>query len=253
VPSPDHFREDFAMPIHDWTRVRANQFHHFHQSWTVAISNALNAGRLPPGYFAMVEQRTGGPEADVITLELTPLAKPAAGGLAIDLHPPRVRHVTRSEAAGYARKANRITVRHPDGDVVAVLEIVSPGNKDSRHALRSFVRKTVEFLEAGIHLLIVDLFPPSRRDPQGMHKAIWDRLLDEPFALPPDKPLTLAAYAVGTETVAYVEPVAVGDALPDMPIFLTGNRYVPCPLEATYQTAWEQFPVPLRQPLEPPP
>jgi hypothetical protein len=37
------------MPIHDWTRVRSNRFHDFHQTWTVAISSALNAGRLPPG------------------------------------------------------------------------------------------------------------------------------------------------------------------------------------------------------------
>ncbi len=216
----------------------------------MAICNALNAGSLPPGYFAMVEQRTGGPEPDVVTLGLDSPARSTTGGTAVDLQPPKARIVARSEAAGYARKANRITIRHPDGDVVAILEIVSPGNKDSRHAVRSFARKAVEFLEAGVHLLIVDLFPPGPRDPQGIHKVIWDRLRDEPFALPPDKPLTLAAYAVGTETVAYVEPVAVGDLLPDMPIFLTGDRYVPCPLEATYQTAWEQVPAPLRQPLE---
>jgi hypothetical protein len=101
--------------------------------------------------------------------------------------------------------------------------------------------------------LIVDLFPPSRRDPLGIHKVIWDRLCDEPFTLPPDKPLTLAAYVAGTEITAYVEPVAVGDSLPDMPIFLTADCYVPCPLEATYQTAWEQFPAPLKGPLESPP
>ena len=59
--------------------------------------------------------------------------------------------------------------------------------------------------------------------------------------------------AAGTETVAYVEPVAVGDVLPDMPVFLTPDHYVPCPLEATYQTAWEQFPTPLKGPLESPP
>jgi hypothetical protein len=241
------------MPIHDWTRVRANRFHDFHQSWTVAIRNALNAGRLPAGYFAMVEQKAGGPEPDVITLELKQPGGPGPGGLAVDLHPPKARFVARSEAAGYARKANRITVRHPDGDVVAVIEIVSPGNKDSRHAVRAFARKAVELLQAGVNLLIVDLFPPGRRDPHGIHKVIWDRVREEPFALPPDKPLTLAAYAAGTETVAYVEPVAVGDALPDVPVFLTADRYVPCPLEATYQTAWEQFPAPLRGPLESPP
>jgi hypothetical protein len=242
------------MPVHDWTRVRPNRFHDFHQSWTIAIRNALNAGRLPLGYFAMVEQRSGGPEPDVITLELTPRGDPPPStGVAVQLQPPRARFVTRTESAGYARKANRITVRHPDGDVVAVIEVVSPGNKDSRHAIRAFARKAVEFLHAGVHLLIVDVFPPGRRDPQGIHKVIWDHLRDEPFTLPPDKPLTLAAYAAGTETVAYVEPVAVGDPLPDMPVFLTADWYVPCPLEATYQTAWEQVPAPLRGPLESPP
>jgi hypothetical protein len=92
--------EEFAMPIHDWTRVRANRFHDFHQSWVVAIKCALNAGLLPPGYFAMVEQKTGGPEPDVVTLDLTPPASAASGGLAVDLHPPKVQFVTRSEAGG---------------------------------------------------------------------------------------------------------------------------------------------------------
>lgn len=241
------------MPIHDWTRVRANRFHDFHQCWTIAIRTALNAGLLPPGYFAMAEQKTPGPEPDVVTLELTPTTGGhATGGLAVSNYPIKTRFVARTEAASYARKANRITVRHPDGEVVAVIEIVSPGNKDSRRAIRAFARKAAAFLLAGVNLLIVDLFPPSRRDPQGIHKVIWDQLRDEPFTLPADKPLTVAAYAAGTETVAYVEPVAVGDKLPEMGVFLNAEYYVPCPLEATYQAAWDQFPMPLRAPLESP-
>ena len=239
------------MPIHDWTRVRANRFHHFHQTWTANIAAALNSGRLPPGFFALAEQITGGPEADVVTLELTPPpGLPSSGGLAVDVAPPRARIVTRSEAANYARKANRITVRHPDGEVVAVIEIVSPGNKDSRHAIRAFARKAVEFLRAGVHLLIVDLFPPNPRNPEGIHKVIWDRIRDEPFELPQDKPLTLVAYSAGRETVAYIEPVAVGDVLPDWPIFLTSGEYVPCPLEATYQATWDVYPAALKGALE---
>jgi hypothetical protein len=238
------------MPTHDWTRVRPNRFHDFHQKWTVAICNALNSGLLPPGSFAVVEQKTRGPEPDVITPELTPPPGAPGGGLAVDAQPPKVRFVARTEAEGYARTANRITSRHPDGDAVAVLEIVPPRNMDSRHALRAFTRKAVEFLKAGVHLLIVDLFPPGRRDPHGIHKAIWDRLHDEPFTLPPDKPLAVAASAAGAETVAYVEPVAVGDVLPEMPLFLTADRYAPCPLEAMDQTAGEQFPAPLKRPLE---
>src|SRR6266508_958284 len=100
------------MPIHDWTRVRANRFHHFHQTWTTHVAAALNAGLLPPGFFAMAEQITGGPEADVVTLELTPPARtPSPAGLAVELVPPKARFILRSEAASYARKANRITIR----------------------------------------------------------------------------------------------------------------------------------------------
>jgi hypothetical protein len=241
------------MPIHDWTRVRANRFHHFHQTWTTTLAAALNAGALPPGYFALAEQIAGGPEPDVIALELPPSAEASPSvGLAVETAPPKARFTTRAETDRYARKANRLTVRHPDGEVIAVIEIVSPGNKASRHAARAFARKAVEFLQAGVHLLIVDLFPPGRRDPQGVHKLIWDQIRDEPFELPSDKPLTVAAYAVGIELVAYVEPVAVGDPLPDMPIFLTANRYVPCPLEATYQATWNVFPAVLKGPLETP-
>ena len=65
----------------------------------------------------------------------------------------------------------------------------------------------------------MDLFPPGKGDPQGIHGAIWAEISDEPFALPSDKPLTLAAYSAGPVKTAYVEPVAVGDELPEMPLF----------------------------------
>ncbi len=57
------------MPIHDWTRVSFGTFHNFHQGWMIALRDALNAGRLPEGYFAMAEQVVGRPEADVVALE----------------------------------------------------------------------------------------------------------------------------------------------------------------------------------------
>jgi len=41
--------------------------------------------------------------------------------------------------------------------------------------------------------------------------------------------------------VAYVEPVAVGQPLPDMPLFLKPEFYVPAPLEETYRTTWDDF------------
>ena len=74
--------------------------------------------------------------------------------------------------------------------------------------------------------------------------------MDEPFELPPDKPLTIAAYFAGEPKTAYVEPVAVGDPLPDLPIFLDDRTYVPAPLEATYQAAWANCPDVIRELVE---
>jgi hypothetical protein len=242
------------MPIHDWTQVQAGTFHHFHQTWTIALTSALNTGGLPPGFFAMAEQVVSGPVPDVITLKRKskPKPKPSSSSVAVAEAPPKARFIARSsEEEVYAKKVNRIAIKHHLGEVVAIIEIVSPGNKNSQHALRSFVEKARELIEGGIHLLIVDLFPPSERDPQGIHKAIWDEIREEPFELPPDKPLTVVAYSAGSPKTAYIEPVAVGDPLPGLPIFLTPAEYVPAPLESTYQAAWDVCPYEIRELLEP--
>ena len=126
--------------------------------------------------------------------------------------PPKARYIIDGEGDIYARRANRIRIQHRHGEVVAVIEIVSPGNKSSQTALRAFVRKAADLIWQGIHLLVVDLFPPSGRDPQGIHKAIWDEVEQAPFELPPDKSLTVAAYRAGPTKTAYLEPLAVGES-----------------------------------------
>lgn len=237
------------MPIHDWTKVRAGVFHHFHQAWTVQLTRALNKGILPTGYFAMAEQVMDGMIPDVIALERFPMPNGAPverGGLAVADAPPKTRFKSSVEADTYAEKANRIVIREPLGEVVAVIEIVSPGNKCDDLALESFVKKSGQLIRRGISLLIVDLFPPTRRDPQGIHWAIWEQFCREPFELPSDKPLTVVAYASGIERNAFIEAVAVGDELPSAPIFLSPDRYVPAPLESTYNETWADCPEPVR-------
>jgi hypothetical protein len=107
-------------------------------------------------------------------------------------------------------------------------------------------------LNQGVNLLVVDLFPPSPRDPQGIHKAIWDEFGDEPFEAPAGKPLTAASYIGGDIPVAYVDSIGVGDPLPSLPIFLSETRYVPAPLEATYEQAWAVFPAMLKELMDKP-
>lgn len=236
------------MPIHDWSRAPSGLFHHFHQRWSGAICDALNDGRLPAGYYALVEQHAIGLVPDVLTLQSLPAANSPGngrgGGVAVADAPPKARFVSRAddEDAVYAARANRVVVRTSAGRVVAVIEIVSPGNKATRHAVRSFVDKAVDLLRQDVNLLVVDLFPPTPRDPQGLHPLIWGAVRDEPFELPADKPLTLAAYAAGPPRTAYVEPVAAGNPLPDMPIFLDPHTYVPVPLEPTYLETWNRCP-----------
>jgi hypothetical protein len=130
--------------------------------------------------------------------------------------------------------------------------VVSPGNKGSRGALRAFVEKAAEFLEKRVHLLILDLHPPGRRDPHGIHAAIWEEVSGEESESPLAKPLTLAAYESGLRLRAFVSTVAVGDPLPDMPLFLEPEAHILVPLETTYRAAFAVVPRRWQRVLEPP-
>jgi hypothetical protein len=236
------------MPIHDWTRVNAGIFHDFHLSWIAEIRHTLNSGLLPPDYYALAEQIAGGLGPDVLTLQ-TPgtggngTTRDTQGVVAVATAPPKVRLTVRAEIDEYTLKQRTLVIRHVSQHrIVALLEILSPGNKASRHAMRSFLDKAASALAHGIHLLLIDLFPPGPRDPQGIHGALWQQVADGTHEQPADKPLTLAAYSAGPVKTAYIEMAAVGDVLPDMPLFLDPEQYVNVPLEATYRAAYEGVP-----------
>ena len=212
--------EEATDADHDRSRVLAGTFHDFHQGWTIEIRNRLNSGVLPDGYDAMADQRVSG---RCRTSSCPgPRGPEPTGGLVVAETPPRIQRAARveTETALYARKANRIAIHHELGRVVAMIEVVSPGNKDTKHAIASFIAKAVDFIRNGIHFLAIDLFPPGPRDPHGLAQAIWDELVGEPLGTrPADKLLTVAAYDAGDELTAYVDGLAVGDLLPDAPLF----------------------------------
>jgi hypothetical protein len=241
------------MPIHDWTRVDDGTFHAFHTLWIGEIMKALNNGLLPEGYYALAEQVATRMQTDVLTLHVprgrtVSPGPPARGGVAAAEAPPHVRFRVRPDPERKPRRPSRrgrhLVIRHITGHlVVALVEIASPANKDRKVHVRELAEKVVRSLESGVHFLLLDLLPPGPPDPQGLHGAVWAYFDRAPYEPPPDGSLTLAAYAWdGTEPDAYVEPVAVGQPLIDMPLFLTPDYYINVPLEQTYQAAYRGMP-----------
>ena len=242
------------MSVHDWTLVDAGIFHGFHSLWISQINNVLNEGLLPKGFYALPEQHAGRTIADVLTLHASPPSlqpiPQATGGTAVAEAPPRVRRRQKLDAVGRPRS---LAIRHVSGHrLIALVEIVSPSNKDRAGAVEEFAKKAASALEWGVHLLTVDLFPPGPHDPHGMHEAIRRRLgqPEDPYDLPADEPLTLASYASGHPPEAFLEYLAIGASLPDMALFLDPERYVDVPLEQTYQGAWRGMPGFWREVLE---
>jgi hypothetical protein len=133
---------------------------------------------------------------------------------------------------------------------VAILEIVSPGNKDRTSSIQDLVNKVDSALMQGIHVMTVDLFLPGRFDPQGLHGAVWARYGMEEYVVPTDPPLTVCSYRAVPPVDAYIEHLAFGDPLPEMPLFLDAETYIYVPLELTYQAAFEDMPVFLREVLQ---
>jgi hypothetical protein len=205
----------------------------------------------------MAEQVSGGMIPDVLTLQEGVDGgdgrEAGDGGTALAIQPPQVAITATLERSLYLEKVNRLVIRHRSRDrIVAMIEVVSPGNKGSVLHLRKFVDKALGALKEGIHLLVIDLHAPSCRDPQGIHGVIWEELgAEEAFQAPPNKPFTLAAYVADSPIRAYVEPLAIGDSLHPMPLFLTPDRYVEVPLEDSYMEAVADIPERARRPLRP--
>jgi hypothetical protein len=162
------------MPMPEWKRVPPTLYHHFHQRWTISICDALNAGLLPPGYSALVEQYSSGLDPDVLALQRRSTKPSDSGAAMTTLEDPRTRMVVHPREGRFHERANRVVIRHHLGEVVCAIEIVSPGNKAGKIAIREFVSKAVGFLKRGINLLVVDPFPPGPQDPQTLHQLIWD-------------------------------------------------------------------------------
>jgi hypothetical protein len=248
------------MRLHDWTRVDDGTFHDFHNSWVVALKNSLNRGLLPRDYYAQVEQHINRYEGDILTLTrpvpdggngspLPPVPPPGAGAVAVVEAPPKAE----LHLSGPKYRRRTVTVRHASSHrIVALIEVVSPGNKDRSESVAEFVTKAEVALGNSINITILDLIPVGRHDPDGMAAAVWEEVGGRGYERPADKPLTFAAI-VAPRIGLYADHRAAGDELPETPLFLTADHYIKLPLGTTYEETFRGIPAIWREVLEAPP
>jgi hypothetical protein len=243
------------MPVHDWSRVDAGTYHAFHLAWLGQLQAALNGGVLPPDFYALAEQHAGAAIPDMLTLHAAGPGNgfhlPAGRVATVTKSRPRVERKLSARAAPRQRRRT-LAVRHVSGHrIVALVEVASPSNKDRRRSVTELVNKLVAALQIGVHALLVDLLAPGPHDPEGLHAALWQRFdPDDLYELPRGRTATLAAYAAASPVRAYIDHLAVGDPLPEMPLFLNPDRYVNVPLGPTYDAAYAGLPEFWREVIE---
>jgi hypothetical protein len=242
--------------IHDWTRVGADTWHPFHLRWISEMERSLN-GCLPPGYYADPERSAPPYIPDILTLQeatdeiMDDVEDDASAGVAtapaVATEPKLTVHLTQDATPSYTER--RIAIRHESGDrLVAILELSSPANKDRPKSVEKFVKKTIDALASSVHVSVIDLLPPTPHDAPGLITRCAEAADLGELIAPPGKPLMIGAFNAHIEL--WAEPLAVGDALPDLPIFYREDRFVNIPLAATYAAAWEATPKRWRKVIE---
>jgi hypothetical protein len=228
----DHFRPPLGARRH---------WHAFHNAWATYISSDLNR-RLPEGYFAEpnVQFRI---EIDVaVSDEADVFTSPASSGLAPDgwIAPAPTLTIPFSVVTDVVEVLVFDRIGGPN--LVGAIELVSPANKDRADHRDAFVTKCAAYLQQGLGLVIVDVVTERRFN---LHDALIQRLGTAEVPL-----LDTELYAISYRPVErdeqpsldiWYERLAIGAALPRLPLWLRGGLCMPVNLDETYdRTCHEQ-------------
>lgn len=243
MPLRDHFRP----PLDDlmsWEAV--------HGGWPMMIATDLNR-RLPPRYVAQPQVHLGSAmEIDVATFGADDPNSTAigrgdeGGGLATAVWAP-----PRPTLAVTANLPAEYEVRVYDGRrgrrLVAVVELVSPGNKDRPEHRRTFVAKCAALIQNRVCVTIVDLVTTH-------HFNLYGDLLDllglaDP-SLSEEPPMLyavtsrLARRGHDWELESWAHPLALGVPLPTLPLWIAEDRAIPLELEGSYEETCRNLRIP---------
>lgn len=215
-------------------------------SWSTMLLQRLNGSVLPTGYRA--EQEVfGGPRVtiDLGALRNLPANGAASGtgavGVATAAPPYAPPAILSGDVAFPESDLFEIRVVGDDGRITAAIELVSRSNKDRPETRRAFAVKCASYLQSGVSVVFIDVVTSRRTD---LHSELVN-LLELPESLHWSSRGGIAAVSyrvVGTGEGSRLEvwpmELAVGAALPTVPLWLDVDLAVPLELEPTYEAAW---------------
>lgn len=230
------------MPLHDWAALPG--WGGVRQVWMVELLYAVKP-LLPPAdrasigttpTFAIGVPAPDDGRTDVGVREWPAGSPPTATAPLTDPGPdPDEEIAVATLAADTALLVERA------GRLVAAVELVSPRNKDRLSAQAAYAADYAGYLLRGVHLLLVDV----HRRPAEFSFA--DQIAAALGTRKPDLPAPFAvAYRVGGPAPAggkflasWRRPLAVGEPLPAMRLWLSADESVPIDLDGTYRRAAE--------------
>lgn len=228
------------MPLHDWSKLP--EWDGVHKLWIVGLYHDIKA-KLPPGYragMATVPSLTvGGPPTNPdVSIQRSPLpegvsteSQSASDGLAFE-----------PEVSLLSLDSSTILQVFRGSNLVAVLEIISPGNKDREGIRKTTVDRYVGYLALGVHFAFVDVHAQPYKF--SIADAIARDLEFPQSALPAPH---AASYRVmsgpdrGRSLAIHRAPLAIGNPLPTIPLSISQVQHVAVDLERTYSEATSDY------------
>lgn len=215
----------------------------FHGWWGLHLAGQLNMRPMPYGFLAEGNVHIGiTVTADVAAFEEDdPTGESTNGAVATELWaPPQPPLVVPVDFTSPETFEIRIYDQERARTLVAVVELVSPGNKDRPENRRAFLDKCAAYLREGISVVLVDIVTSRRHN---FHAALMELFNGGETAM---RAITSDLYAVAyrvhlvgqrTQLETWPAALALGAPLPTMPLWLTESLCVPLELEAGYQAA----------------
>jgi hypothetical protein len=228
MPLLDHFHPPLSR-MHSWRS--------FHGAWAAAMARLLNAGVLPPGYYAAPFLDRDGPvEIDVAAVKEFESGNPAVeSGALPSWSPPAPGLSVAVEWPGTDDVGVEIYSDDGDPRLAAAVELVSPRNKDRPRAREAFADKCAELLRRGCGLVVVDVVTTRRAD---LRADLLAALGAESSATMTGEMAAISYRSVGREAegqlLAWPTPLMIGGTLPTVPLWLGSDLSVPLDLEASY-------------------